>query len=414
MTHSMFDWYRDLSRHDRRVFLACYGGWSLDAFDAQMYALAIPALLASLHLSRYQAGSIAGASLVASAIGGWLAGALADRWGRVQILQITIAWFALFSLLSAAAQNLHSLFCLRAIQGLGFGGEWTVGTVLLAELVPPAVRGRALGTLQSGWAVGWAGAVLCSMAIFVVLPQHLAWRALFAIGFLPALLLVSMQRSLGGSTVFVPTGSTGSRPRVASVLEIFSPRMLRTTLLAALLGLGAHGGYYALTVWLPTWLLNVRGLSILHMSAYLGVIILFFGLGCLGAASLLDWLGRRRTIVFFSAGCALMIAVYLLAPIGSAAMFCLGAPLGFFSAGIPASMGALFSELFPSGMRGTGVGFCYNFGRVASAGLPVLVGKLSGTIRLSFAIGIVAASAYVLVALSVLALPEARRQALPL
>ncbi len=413
-THAMFGWYRDLSRHERRAFLVCYGGWTLDALDAQMYALVIPALLASWHISRYEAGSVAGASLAASAVGGWLAGTLADRWGRVRILQITVGWFAVFSLLSAGAQNFQHLFFYRTVQGLGFGGEWTAGTVLLAELVPAYVRGRALGTLQSGWAIGWGGAVLCSTAVFAVLPQHLAWRALFAMGFLPALLLLYIQRSLGGSSFPVSRGSSGSRPRPASMMEIFSPQTLRTTLLAALLGLGAHGGYYALTVWLPTWMLNVRHLSVINMSAYLGVIILFFGLGCLGAASLLDRLGRRRTIVLFSAGCALMIAVYLLAPIGSAAMFCLGAPLGFFSAGIPACMGTLFSELFPAGMRGSGVGFCYNFGRFASAGLPVLVGELAGRIRLSLAIGSVAVSAYLLVALSVLALPETRRRVLPL
>ncbi len=409
----MFDWYRDLTLCERRAFLACYGGWALDALDAQMYALVIPALLTTWHISRAQAGSVAGAALAASAAGGWIGGVLADRWGRVRVLQLTVAWFAVFSLLSAASQNLHQLLLFRAVQGVGFGGEWTVGTVLLAEIVPAPVRGRALGALQSGWAIGWGAAVLCSMAVFLLLPQHLAWRALFALGFLPALLLLYIQRSFGDCRFPAPGELSRSRPRPASILEIFSPRTLRTTLLAALLGLGAHGGYYALTVWLPTWLLTVRHLSILNMSGYLGVIIVFFGFGCLAAAYFLDRLGRRRTIVIFSAGCALMIAACLLAPVGNVAMFCLGAPLGFFSAGIPASMGALFSELFPAGMRGTGVGFCYNFGRIAAAALPVVVGALSSGMRLSLAIGIVAISAYSLVTLSVLALPETRGRMLP-
>ncbi|MGB7135523.1 MAG: MFS transporter, partial [Acidobacteriaceae bacterium] len=382
----MLDWYRDLDRAGRRTFLACFGGWTLDAFDAQMYSLILPALLATWHISKSAAGSVAGAALAASAFGGWFAGVLADRYGRVRMLQVTIAWFAVFSLGSALTHNVRQLILARALQGFGFGGEWTVGTVLLAEAVPAAVRGRALGTLQSGWAVGWGAAVVCSMAAFLCLPQDLAWRALFAVGFLPALLLLYIQRSLKG-----PHHSHSERPvRLSSAMEIFSPGTLRITLLAALLGLGAHGGYYALTVWLPAWLIQNRHLSVPDMSAWLGILIVFFALGCLAASWILDLLGRRRTIVIFSLCCAAMVGACLILPVGNAAIFCLGAPLGFFSAGIPASMGALFSELFPAGVRGTGVGFCYNFGRVASAGFPVLVGELSSAIPLNLAIGLTA------------------------
>ncbi|HEX4038110.1 MAG TPA: MFS transporter [Acidobacteriaceae bacterium] len=407
----MLDWYRDLERTGRRTFLACFAGWTLDAFDAQMYSLVIPALLATWHISKAAAGSVAGASLAASALGGWFAGVLADRYGRVRMLQVTIAWFAVFSLGSALTHNVRQLILMRALQGFGFGGEWTVGTVLLAEAVPAALRGRALGTLQSGWAVGWGAAVVCSMAAFLCLPQHLAWRVLFAVGFLPALLLLYIQTSLQDQHHARPE-TPGPRLRISSLMDIFAPTMLRTTLLAALLGLGAHGGYYALTVWLPTWLMQNRHLSVSHMSAWLGILIVFFGFGCLTASWLLDLLGRRRTIVIFSLCCAAMVVAYLILPVGNLAMFCLGAPLGFFSAGIPASMGALFSELFPSGMRGTGVGFCYNFGRVASAGVPVLVGSLSTVIPLNLAIGLTAATAYLLVTLAVLCLPETHRQVL--
>jgi MFS family permease len=142
--------------------------------------------------------------------------------------------------------------------------------------------------------------------------------------------------------------------------------------------------------------------------AYLGVIIVAFGVGCLAAGQLLDRLGRRRTVKLFASGCVAVTIAYLLLPINGTMMLLLGFPLGFCAAGIPASMGALFNELYPSGVRGTGVGFCYNFGRILSAVLPVLIGYMSGKISLGASIGIDASIAYSLVIVAVLLLPETK------
>jgi MFS family permease len=200
--------------------------------------------------------------------------------------------------------------------------------------------------------------------------------------------------------------------RGVPLVDIFSPRVLRMTLVGGLLGVGAHGGYYALMTWLPTYLKTERHLSVLGTGGYLAVIIVAFFCGCLVSAQLLDRIGRRGTILTFSLCCVATVIVYLFAPLSNAAMLVLGFPLGFFAAGIPASMGALFNELYPRGMRGTGVGFCYNFGRVASAVFPAMVGHLSQTTSLGFAIGVDAAIAYAIVALAVLMLPETRGRAL--
>jgi MFS family permease len=193
---------------------------------------------------------------------------------------------------------------------------------------------------------------------------------------------------------------------------IFSPQVLRMTLIGALLGVGAHGGYYALMTWLPTFLKTERHLSVLGTGAYLAVVIVAFFCGCIVSAHLLDRIGRRRTILTFAICCVLTVVAYLFLPLSNLAMLFFGFPLGFFAAGIPASMGALFNELYPSGMRGTGVGFCYNFGRVVSAGFPVLVGHMSTNMSLGTAIGIDAGLAYSIVVLSVLMLPETRGRAL--
>jgi MFS family permease len=298
---------------------------------------------------------------------------------------------------------------LRSVQGFGFGAEWAAGAVLIAETVRPEHRGKAMGTVQSGWAVGWGASVLLYAGLFSFLSQDLAWRVIFGFGVLPALLVLWSTRNLPEPEV----GKKGeNRPLFfESLLGVLRPDMLRITLLGGLLGFGAHGGFYGLFSWLPTYLKTERGLSVMGTGSYLGVIIVAFGLGCVSAGYLLDWLGRRRTVLLFALGCTAITVTYLLLPIGTA-MLVLGFPLGFCAAGIPASMGALFSELYPAGMRGSGVGFCYNFGRILSGGLPPLIGYMSSRMSLGAAIGIDAGLAYGLVVVAVLLLPETRGKAL--
>jgi MFS family permease len=198
---------------------------------------------------------------------------------------------------------------------------------------------------------------------------------------------------------------TGDKP---SFFEIFRPPLLRITFLGALMGTGAQGGYFAVTTWLPTFLRTERGLSVMNSGGYLAVLIVGSFFGYLAGAYLADRIGRRATFLVFAIGAGIVVVTYTMVPFGDAAMLVLGFPLGFFSAGIPASMAALFSELYPAGVRGTGVGFCYNFGRVVSAAFPFLVGYLSDHIGLGPAIGIDAAFAYSLVLVAVLMLPETR------
>jgi MFS family permease len=168
------NWYRGISATERRTFWACFGGWALDALDLQMFSLVIPAIIATWHVSHTQAGLIGGVTLVTSAIGGWLGGALADRIGRVKALQVTILWFALATFIAAFTQSFEQLLVTKALQGFGFGAEWAAGAVLMAEMIRPEHRGKALGTVQSGWAVGWGAAVLLYTAVFSLAPQEIA------------------------------------------------------------------------------------------------------------------------------------------------------------------------------------------------------------------------------------------------
>jgi MFS family permease len=402
----MSNWYSESSPLERRTFWASFGGWALDALDVQMFGLAIPALIAAFHISKADAGLLGSVTLFFGAFGGWLGGALGDRYGRVKALQITVATFALATFASAFAMSYTQLLVLKAIQGLGFGAEWACGAVLMAEIIRPEHRGKALGTVQSAWAVGWGAAVLLSALVFTYAPADIAWRLLFAIGLLPALLIIFIRRGLKEPARAI--AKDAGAPFLATLSGIFHRDVLRSTLVGGLFGIGAHGGYAALTTFLPTFLREERHLSVLGSSLYLAVIIVAFFCGCVASGIISDRIGRRANVAFFAAACIVTVLAYIFAPLSNGETLVLGFPLGFFSAGIPASMAALFSELYPAGVRGTGVGFCYNFGRVVSAAFPFLVGFLSDRIGLGPAIGIDAAFAYALVLIAVLMLPETR------
>lgn len=402
----MFRWYREVSSPERRTFWSCFGGWALDALDVQMFSVAIPALIVSFHLDKAQAGSISSITLVTSAMGGWIAGALSDRYGRVRVLQLTILWFSAFTFLCAFAQTATQLFVLKGLQGLGFGGEWAAGAVLMAEMIRPEHRGKVMGTVQSAWAVGWGASVVIYTGAFSWLQPDVAWRVMFAVGLLPALFIVYVRRAIPEPKKLAAKQQGSSQ--AGGLFGIFSPAVLRMTVVGSLLGVGAHGGYHALMTWLPMYLKTERQLSVLGTGGYLAVIIVAFWCGCIASAQLLDRIGRRRNIMLFASCCVATVLGYLFLPLTNRQMLVMGFPLGFFAAGIPASLGALFNELYPSGIRGTGVGFCYNFGRIASAAFPWLVGHMSASMPLGRAIGIDAALAYSLVIVAVLALPETK------
>lgn len=404
------NWTRELSTTERRTLRGCFAGWALDGLDTQMFSLVIPALLATWSIGKGQAGLIGGATLVSGALGGLLAGVIADRYGRVRALQITVCWFSAFTFLSAFAQNFEQLLMLKALQGLGFGGEWTAGAVLLAETVGARHRGKAMGVVQSAWGFGWGAAVLLYMIVFAWLPPEWAWRALFAIGALPALLVLYIRRAIPEPPRAQPTPAQADD---APTVGIFDRSVLRATIVGGLIGVGAHGGYHAITIWLPTYLKTERHLSVLGTGAYLAVVIVAFICGCFVSAYLQDRIGRRRNVMLFAACCAVMVNLYVFLPLNDIAMLLLGFPLGLFSAGIPATLGTLFNELYPQNVRGRGVGFCYNFGRIVSAGFPVLVGRMGESLPLGTALGIDAGIAYGLVVIAVWFLPETRGRRLP-
>ena len=401
-------WLTDLAPAERAAMFATCMGWTLDGMDVMVYSFVLPTLIESWRISNGQAGLLGTSVLIISSLGGWMAGSLADRYGRVQVLKITILWFAVFTFFSGFAESFHQLLIIRGLQGLGFGGEWAVGSVLMAETIRAQHRGKAVGIVQSGWAIGWGLAAAAYSVVFIALPAQIAWRTMFWIGILPALLVFYIQRHVEEPTVFSRTRKHESGEEKAGLLQIFKRQLVVTTLLASAVALGVQGGYYAITTWLPLYLKSSRGLSVLNTSEYLFVVIAGSFAGYVTSAHLADLLGRKRTLVGFAAMSLLTVLLYTSLPIGNRTMLLLGFPLGFFPSGSFSPIGAFFAELFPTGVRGAGQGFSYNFGRGVGAIFPALVGYMSAGASLGHAIAIFAASAYVLMTLAVLALPETR------
>jgi MFS family permease len=402
-------WFYDLTSTERSTLLATFGGWGLDGMDVMIYSFVIPTLIAAWHMSKAQAGMLSTVALLISAAGGWLAGLLADRYGRTRILQLTILWFAVFTCLSGFTNSFWQLLVVRGLQGLGFGGEWAVGSVLMGEAIRAEHRGKAVGTVQGGWAIGWGVTAICYTVLFSVLPATTAWRIMFWIGILPALLVFYIRRHVPEPEVFRRTlDRESSLGESSHFLEIFSPSVLGTTLLTALLAVGVQGGYYAITTWLPTYLKTTRGLSVLNTGTYLFVVIAGSFVGYLVSAWLADRLGRKRTLVLFAVCSLLAIVGYAYLPISNSVMLVLGFPLGFFASGAFSPIGAFFTELFPSRVRGSGQGFSYNVGRGIGALFPTLVGVLSARMELGHAISMFAVVAYLTMVVAVLLLPETR------
>jgi MFS family permease len=410
---SSHSWYGELDASEKRTFWACFGGWALDAMDVQMFSFALSAITATFAISNAEAGLIGTVTLLTSAFGGWFAGALADRFGRVRTLQITILWFAVFTFLCGLAQNYGQLFAFRALMGFGFGGEWAAGAVLMGEVIRAEHRGKAVGTVQSGWAIGWGVAAIAYTILFSLLPADQAWRALFWVGLIPAVFVLFVRRFVAEPPVFTAAQKAlDARGTSANFLEIFSPALLRTTIWTSILATGCQGGYYAITTWLPTFLRTERKLTVLGTGGYLAVIICGSFIGYVVSAYLTDLIGRRANFILFAVCSLLTVVIYTQLPIDNNLMLVLGFPLGFFASGIFSGMGAFLTENFPTRVRGSGQGFAYNFGRGIAALNPYFVGLLSASLPLGQSIGVFAGIAYGIVVIAALVLPETKGRVL--
>jgi MFS family permease len=399
-------WLSRLSAVERKTFFAAFGGLALDSMDTTIYALVTPALIATLALSRPDAGILASSSLIGTAVGGWIAGIAADKVGRVRVLQFTILLVALSTFAAAFADGFWYLLVARAIQGMGYGGEAAVGAVLVAEVVAASMRGRVAAAIQSGYAIGNALSVALFPVIFGWLSQDIAWRVFFAIGVLPALLVFFVRRFVPESAIYVEQ----AKARTAGAAKdgfwtIFTGEHLFKTLVATFFTTGTLGAAYVMITWLPTYLQTGLHLPVAHAAGYLGVNIFGSFVGPIAFGLLADRIGRRKSFMLFLVSQALNVAAYTQLPIGQGVTIVLGFFLGALQAGLASGLMPTFAELFPTSIRANGAGFALSAGRGLGSIVPATVGILSTHIHLGDAMALCAICGYTAAFCAALMLP---------
>ncbi|WP_076866248.1 MFS transporter [Bradyrhizobium mercantei] len=399
-------WLSKLSAVERKTFFAAFGGLALDSMDTTIYALVTPALIATLSLSRPDAGILASSSLIGTAVGGWLAGIAADRFGRVRVLQFTILLVAISTFAAAFAHGFWYLLVARAIQGMGYGGEAAVGAVLVAEVVSAGMRGRVAAAIQSGYAVGNALSVAAFPVIFGWLSQDMAWRVFFAIGILPALLVFFVRRFVPESAIFVEEKAQRAASATSSFWTIFTGEHLFKTLVATFFTTGTLGAAYVMITWLPTYLQTGLHLPVTHTAGYLAVNIFGSFVGPIAFGLIADRIGRRKGFMLFLICQALNVAAYTQAPIGQGITIILGFFLGALQAGLASGLMPTFAELFPTNIRANGAGFALSAGRGLGSIVPATVGILSTRMHLGDAMAICAICGYTAAFCAAVLLPE--------
>lgn len=397
-------------RQYRRALTASSLGWGLDGFDHTMFPLALGAILATLGISTAAGGTITTVSLVASAVGGMLGGALGDRYGRSRTLIWVIIGFSVFTALTAIAQNIEQLILWRVLEGLFFGAEWPVGVALLSEYTRPERRGRVMAYMQSAYSIGWAASTIAYFGIFSLLPQETAWRVLFLVGIVPALFVLWIRRNV---TDAVRTdGGERSNP-FAGIRALFAPGIRRTTVVSTLFMVGGHGNYYAVVSFLPLYLSTERGLKVSGTATYLLVQIVGGFVGYVASGWFHDRFGRRPTQTVTYVLSVTSMVLFLLVPVPVPAVgYVLIFLVGMCVSACAGGLGAILSEQFPTAVRSSGLGWSYNVGRGFAALGPMVIGFLATAWGLGLSMVVVGCGLAVLATVMLWLMPETRGKAI--
>ena len=409
---SLLDWYRTASPRQAKVLWAALLGWALDGMDIMLYAFALTTIQQEFHFSRVQAGWLASITLLGSAFGGLVFGVVADRFGRVRALVYSILTYSLFTAATATAHSATELLIWRFLVGLGLGGEWAAGSVLVAEVWEPEHRGKAIGLVQCGWALGYIAASVLASAI---IPSH-GWRPLFMVGVAPALLTLWVRQRIPESDLWRRTQEQNVSTSIQVLTRIFSPPFLATTTHLIILSSVLMFAYWGLFTWIPAYIsapvaAGGAGVSLVRSTPWIISIQAGALAGYTSFGFLSDRVGRRPSFFIFVLGAALCVPVYALQGRSSAMLMLLGPLVGFFGHGYFSVFGAMLAELFPSALRATAQGFCYNIGRGISVLAPATIGFLADRNGIGFALASTSVL-YLLAAGVIYLLPETKGRTL--
>jgi MFS family permease len=262
--------------------------------------------------------------------------------------------------------------------GLGLGGEWAAGSVLVAETWNPKHRGKAMGLMQSGWALGYIAASI--LAAYVI--PAFGWRPLFVIGIVPALATLWIRKSIPEPASWRASDFKVDAAHPAAWRSMFKMPLLRTTAITCFISTSVLFAYWGLFTWLPTFLAapissGGAGLGLVKSSEWVVIVQLGAFLGYITFGLFADRFGRRPAFFWFLALAALVVPVYGQLGGHEVWLFVMGPLIGYFGHGYFSVFGSLLSELFPGPVRGSAQGFTFNFGRALSALAPFTIGALA-------------------------------------
>jgi len=432
-------WYRALTRTQWNTLLASNLGWMFDGFEAYALILTVGvALHQLLPRSSYAqipayAGAIIATTLCGWAFGGMLAGVLADYFGRKRTMIYSILTYSVMTGLSAISWNWISFAILRFLAGLAIGSEWVTGTSMTAEIWPDGARGKGCGLFQSGFGIGFFLASLTWLFVGATRPG--AWRTMYLIGVLPALLTFWIRRAIPESTLWEkanerriaaierkqhasePTAEDHKLTRF-TLFDLFStPEIRNRTIIAFLMATTSAVGFWGISTWVPPYIGSVAasvGLSAPRWASFTGMAYNAGSIaGYIGMGFLADAFGRKPVTLAFFAFSFLLTPVLFLWTHDLLLLLIVAAAVGLFGSGQITWMSVWLPELYPTRMRATGVGFIFNAPRLIAAGGTLMAGKLIVKFGGYGNAAMIVASIYILGLAVGPFLPETRGKALP-
>ena len=373
---NFFGFWKEADSEARRALVAASMGWLLDAFDVMLYALVLTAVIAELGVSPQVGGLMGSLTLGASAVGGLVFGVLADRLGRTRALNLSILLYSVFTFACGLAPNIWVFGIFRVLLGLGMGGEWASGATLVSETWPEKHRGKALGIMQSCWAIGYG---LAAVVVAILLPRF-GWRAVFFVGILPALFTLWIRRRVKEPEVWLAVSRQGTTSRQVTTSRPAS-FPVRIAIFLTAMNAATMFAWWGLNLWVPSYLSMPStqggvGLPTETMALFIVAMQVGMWLGYVTFGFISDAFGRRPTYITY-----LLVAAFLVWIYGGTRepmlLLVLGPFVAFFGTGYFSGFGAVASEIFPTSIRATALGVTYNSGRLLSAVAPFIIGTLA-------------------------------------
>lgn len=387
------------------VIWAAWIGWVFDSMDSTLFAMIMPASLqdvmgmtASKSDIAAHGGIVMAIFLIGWALGGTIFGILADYFGRSRTLAVSILVYAVFTGIAALSQSWEQLALFRFLTALGIGGEWAAGSALVAESFPDSQRTRVLSIMQSAWGAGFFLAAIVNLLVvpWAGIYHFTPWRAVLIIGIFPALFAAFVREKVSEPEAWIKVHKKRENLRfsrdqarsdadlsVLTLKQIFWPQWRRDTIIGSLLAFTAVFGLWAVTNWTPTFveeLLSGQHITEATISNYKSYATMALNAGAIIGymvfGPLADRIGRKKTFFLFYSGSLFLAPLIFYKVSGYSTLLFLLPILGFFNNGVFSGFPIYLAELYPTRLRATGQGFCFNFGRILAATGPLMTGFL--------------------------------------